>query len=392
MVDGRGHAGGESLRTFPFGENLAVLSPDRDSLLILNPAARLIWECLAEGHDPDRLAGEVSLHFGIPRETAHKDVESVVQASLGKGFLAAGEGRGYPEQRVARRDLAGSRPLKQDRQLATQKAYRLSDIPFCIRFYSAEIAAIFRSVLGHVEVPLSPLVKTVFEVSSEGSRYVLKKDGNEIGRESSPTGLRHSLIVEITRSSYPQMDWLIFMHAGAIADGQRCIVFPGVAGCGKSTLVAALMYAGFRYVAEDLVPMSRGFSVAPIPARLCIRDGGWLALRREFPEIQALRDSRRRKNGSKYITPPPCPHGLPPHLPVHCLVFPDYAPGQELEISSISSEAALARLVQTGAWFEKNMDDAAVEALLSWIQVTPAYQLRYAALGDAVTSVRKLLR
>ena len=383
-------AGGGSLRAFPFGENLAVLSPDRDSMLVLNSSARLIWEYLSEGQDLDCLVDEISLHFGVPREKAVKDVESVFQASLGKGFLTAGEGGRNPEKRAARRDLP-SRSLKQVGQPVVEKAYRLSDVPFRIRFYAAEIAAIFRLVLGHLEVPLSPHIETVFEVSAEDSCYVLTKDGDEIGRESSPNALRHLLVFEIAKVSYPRMDWLIFMHAGAIADGQRCIVFPGVPGCGKSTLVAALIHAGFRYVAEDLVPVSREFGVVPVPARLCIRNGGWLALLREFPEIQALPDSGR-ENGSKYVTPPPCAEILPPHLPVHCLVFPDYSPGRALEISSISSEYALARLVQTGSWFEKNMDDSAVEALLHWIQVTPAYQLCYAALGDAVTAVRSLLR
>lgn len=272
-----------------------------------------------------------------------------------------------------------------------QRAYQLSNVPFCIRFHSAEIAAVFRLVLGHMEItPLSP-VKNFFEVATEGNSYILCKDGTEVGRETSPDSLRHSLLFEISKISYPHMDWLIFMHAGAIADGRRCIVFPGLPGCGKSTLVAALIHNGFRYVAEDIVPMSVGLSVAPVPVRLCIREGGWLALRQEFPDIQALSGGRRWAHDSGYMTLPSCPDGFPPHLPVHCLVFPEYAPGRTLEITPISGEEVLARLIRTGAWFDEALDDGKVEALLRWIQDTPAYQLCYSALKDAVASVRKLL-
>jgi hypothetical protein len=382
------------LHTFSFGESLIIVSPLWDSLVLLNSTARFIWELLTQDQAPGIISGEISARFGISREKAQEDVGSVLRLWNSDRFpLSALSEDEY--QAIA---AGGNLPLdalslEQDRQTASQHCYQLSDIPFSISFHSGEIESIIQCVLGHLENSKFANSKCRFEVSIEDTGYCLRKDGIEVGRGTSPHSLRHTLIYEIAKASYPGLEWLIFMHAAAVNNGERCIVLPGHTGCGKSTLAAALINRGFNYCAEDIVPLTRhNWEIAPMPTRLCLREGGWQAFNHEHPGIQALPGGCRWGKQLHYLTPPEIGNHVSYNLPAHCLVFPEYTPCQSVQISPLSSEEMLARLIHTGAWFSNPLDGKIIEELISWIQATPAYQLRYENLKEAVLTIDNLMR
>jgi hypothetical protein len=374
--------------TFPLGEALTVVSPLWDSLVILNSTARMVWEMLAQGQPPDSVIRRLIFLFGIPEKKAREDVGAVVR------LWSSGE---FPNCSLEAPDLNGIRrthdELEQDRQPISQHFYALSDIPFCIRFHSAEIESILQSVIGHIEKRDSPESRHAFEIKIQDSGFCLLKDDVEVGQETLPHRVRHDLIYEISKISYPDMQWLIFLHAGAVSDGERGVVLPGLPGCGKSTLTGALTLEGFRYIGEDIVPLSRRpWSIAPVPTRICLREGGWLALSRDYPDAQALPGGYRWGEPLRYLTPPPMQQQAPHPVPINCLVFPEYVSGHSVQLNLLSSEDKLARLIQTGAWFSDPLNKGRIEELLEWIQSTPGFQLRYATLHDAVTAIRKLMR
>jgi hypothetical protein len=341
---------------------------------------------LQEGFDSKEVADFMASHFGIPAEAVRKDIADI---------LLLWESRDF-SRLIRNQETAPVNPnemplLEQDRQPVSERTYLLSDVPFRIRFHSEVVAAIFDLVLGHLEAPASTIPSRVFEVLVEETCYRLLLDNIEVGRETSPRALRHALVYEIAKISYPKSEWLIFLHAGAASIGKRCIVLPGLPFCGKSTLTAALVQEGFRYIAEDIVPVSLELVVAPVPARLCLREGGWRALRQEYPNVQALPGGLRWSQELRCITPSPGRENSPQKLPVHCLVFPEYIAGQACELNPISSEEVLARMIQAGAWFEDPVSEARLEELLGWIQATPGYHLRYGGLREAISSIRSLL-
>jgi len=351
-----------------------------------------VWELLAQGQAPDCVAGHLASLYGITPERALEDVDYVhhLWESKAPSFIAL-SGQGPPIDSREDGSPIDFQSLEQDRQPVSQRTYRLSGIPFGIRFHSTEIEAILQSVLGHVEEPAATAPSHHFEVLIDGEVYCLRRDGIEVARETLPHSIRHALVFEIAKISYPELRWLIFLHAGAIRDGEGCVLLPGLPGCGKSTLTAALVHRGFQYVAEDIVPISRkGHLVAPVQTRIWLREGGWQALSREIPELQALPGSPRWGREVRYLTPPGIQRSLPDHLPVRCLAFPEYLPGQPPRISPLSAEDTLARLIQTGAWFGDSIDDTQIEELLDWIQATPSYQLRYGTFQDAISAIRSL--
>jgi hypothetical protein len=80
---------------------------------------------------------------------------------------------------------------------------------------------------------------------------------------------------------------LYSVHAGGVAVDERAIVLAGASGSGKSTLAVALARAGFDFLADDMVFLSRdGAAVRvhsfPDEADLTDASAAW------FPELSAL--------------------------------------------------------------------------------------------------------
>jgi hypothetical protein len=372
--------------TFSFGDSLVVLSPRWDSLVLLNPTARSIWDDLQKGQSQEKAVANLASHFSIPHEEARADAEPVIRLWNSIDLPSS-----VPETQASR---LSPHPLslEQDRQPAFRHDYTLTKVPFSILFQSAEIEAILGSVLGHLEVNSHASPDHVFEVQVKQTGYILLKDGIEVAGETQPHSIRHALLYEIARISYPGAQWLVFTHAGAIGDGKRCILMPGLPGCGKSTLTTALVLEGLRYVSEDIVPISRKpWSVAPVPVRICLREGGYLALKRDFPEIQTVCGGSRYGRQLRYFTPPAIRERFPSHLPVHALVFPEFVQGHQARLNPISPEDTLARLIQTGAWFNDSLNAGIIEELLDWIQSTPGYEICYGDLKGAIPIIRDLL-
>jgi hypothetical protein len=369
--------------TFVLGNGLIVHSHLRDSLVILNSTARLIWEMLADSRDPSTIASTLAYAFDISQEKARQDVESVFRLWNSEEFPDI-------QPIMVERSLSAT-DIRQDRQPVSRKTYLLSDVAFSIDFCSSEIESIIHAVLGHRECSSVTETSDLFEVLVDESDYCLKKNGFEVARENSPHSLRHALVYEAAKASYPDSQWLIFLHAGAVSDGKRSILMPGLPGCGKSTLTASLALEGFYYVCEDIAPITRNpWSVASVQTRICLREGGLIALKQKYPDLETVRGGRRWGRQLRYLTPPTIEKDLT-RVPVHCIIFPEYTPEAALQLIPISSEEKLARLLQTGAWFSEPQDEERIKELLAWIEATPGYQIRYHNSEEAIVSIKRLI-
>jgi hypothetical protein len=370
--------------SFVLGKSLVVPNSLLDSLTILNPTARLIWERLSDCPNPKSVANELAFHFNIPQKRAMQDVESIFHLWNSREFPAT------IQPSIDNEELPDQIDLEQDKQDLSRRTYALSNVIFRIDFYSVEMEAIMQAVLGHLEHPESRAYDHSFEVLIDRTEYCLKKNDIEVGREKNPHRLRHELVYEIAKSSYPDSEWLVFLHAGAISDDKHCILLPGNPFCGKSTLTASLTLEGLHYICEDIAPIARrSWSVCPVQTRICLREGGWRVLSQQHPGIKSVQGGRRWRKQLRYLTPPKALKQS--QFSVHCIVFPEYIPDQTFQFTPISSEDKLTRLIQTGAWFGDSLNQEWIEELLEWIESTPGYQLRYQNTQEAVDAIRNLL-
>ena len=63
----------------------------------------------------------------------------------------------------------------------------------------------------------------------------------------------------------------VFLHAGAVEIDNAAVLLPGEGGSGKSTLVAALLRAGARFLADDMVAIDEASKIHPCPGSINLR-------------------------------------------------------------------------------------------------------------------------
>ena len=99
------------------------------------------------------------------------------------------------------------------------------------------------------------------------------------GIERAPEGVALAQVVwEVNRGVVEEAGDRLLLHAAAAERDGRIVVLAGPQGSGKSTLVTALVCAGFRYVTDEAVAIGPGGAVEPYPKPISLRGDSLAAL------------------------------------------------------------------------------------------------------------------
>lgn len=185
----------------------------------------------------------------------------------------------------------------------------------------------------------------------------------------------------------------VLLHAGALACEDKAIIMAAPPGSGKSTLAAAMMLRGFRLLSDefgvlcpetgDLLPMLkpvalknqsveliRSFAADAVigPLYTGTRKGDVAHLAPDEASVDALHRSAR------------------PAL----VIFPAYRTDAPLTCRRLSAEQAFARLAFNSFNYDL-LGPAGFEAVGDVIDASPAYELHYSRLDEAIERIRELL-
>jgi hypothetical protein len=147
----------------------------------------------------------------------------------------------------------------------SQVTFSTLGVGFTVRATDVRFGDVVRELMAAFGAAESADV--VFSVVGGGDHYQLfDRDRVKIaagtGTEVAMRLLRHlnHEVVERVTS--------LAIHAGAVAGAHAVIAFPGPAGTGKSTLVAACLQRGFDYVTDEVVVVRPDLAVDPYPKPL----------------------------------------------------------------------------------------------------------------------------
>ena len=159
---------------------------------------------------------------------------------------------------------------------------------------------------------------------------------------------------------------LIWLHAGAVARGEQCVVLPGPWGSGKSTLVCELCDLGWSYFSDDIVPIDpRSGLVLPFPQTPQMRDLPNGELGRE--QLSSL-PKRAVKLASDQI-------GREPSQLAR-IVLPRFDRHVEPGLAPYSPALAVGELLESCLSAARDQDSA-IPALCELVERAPAYRLIY---------------
>ena len=250
-------------------------------------------------------------------------------------------------------------------------------------------------MLGHLEIPGIRHADITLEVQQDERGFYLIADNVVTRYCTSEDELAPLLHGSVLSSTYSATDCLLAIHAGAVSNGETCLVFPALPGSGKSTLTAALIASGYRYCTDELVLLQRQtHRIQAITMAPAIKTGSWEVLRTYYPGIENLPVyTRPDKQKVRYLQPEKrqLPQDMAQSHKVQALVFPAYQAGAPSALTPVSAADALCRMTEAGTDIKGGLDLPHVTDIVDWIGGVDSYELRYNDLDDAISHTRILL-
>lgn len=239
-------------------------------------------------------------------------------------------------------------------------------------------------------------VATRLQVVLDDGEYWLSRSGVGV---TGPFN-RHGAFLEIQRhllsTAHAPRRTNLILHASAILDEtiDRSIILAGGSGSGKSSLTAAFLFRGYRFLADDTAIIdadTRELWRLRLPLRL--KEGTWRYVRSRVAEAFDRWDSIREPSGREVwrLHPKLSATSERSFAPTcAAILFLIYESGASMEVSKIETLAALALMVESGAWFETS--EQAMADTIHWLSGVPCYSVIFSSAEDVVTAVQDLFR
>lgn len=368
----------------PLGDGWVVAEPERDRLLVLNSTARLIWDLWQQGQDADTIAETLVARYDIDQAQAEADVRQAIADWQRPAVPSAAlQDDHWPTQ--AQLDI---QPDTNSASLVDH--YRIHTTPIRVICSVPVIRDAIHPLLAHMATSALQPATTTYHVDATADGYRLRQGLRVIYQGPSLDLAAVMLQHEAQLAAYRDNDNLCVLHAGGVARGDQCILMPGIAGAGKSTLTAALLHSGLDYLSDDTVPISAASGYAiPLTPPLCIKAGSIGALRGHYPLLASQRVYQRTDQRVRYLAPPAASLAGRHERQVLALIFPQYQPGSEARLNEIPPTQAFAWLVEAGIFAHRPRDPARLAALVNWFDGLRSYRLQYDDLDDACRRVHE---
>lgn len=347
-------------------------------LFRLNRAAALMWRGLRRGEPAAAIVDALARAQGAEAAVVRRDLAAFVAAAQGAGLLGPGAAQAAEGGMDARPPQ--TRP-------ALDGTYRLGEVVVRVTCHPAEVAAAFAPLAAPARVSDLGPAEVRIALFRAGGAFVLNCDGRVVERLDTASAARWAMVRQLVARAR-RRPWLALLHAGALALPAGALLLCGDSGTGKSSLLAGLVHAGFRFMADDMVPLEAGSGLVwPVPLAISIKQGSWPALRALFPELAEAEVVRFGGRTMRYLWPGA--RAVPVDsagCPAAAVLFPQYVEGAPAALSRLDPVEALTRLGEGGSVLPAT--DAGLTEFLAWWGRLPAYRLTYGQLDEAARAVR----
>ena len=280
-----------------FRSHLVWLQKSNTYLMLKEPAFDILT-FTAIGSAIELICDHLKNQYGIPTDQATHLIEGFQNELALLNYSAAGD---------------------EHEELEPYRSYSFN--PYSLRYYKTGNKIIefsfetplFESYLhplvAHLEVEPTTNADSTFEMFGLNRRIVLRKtntlapdkskaktiDGKSenvnlvLGtfKDEETHLLKGKIFIHMACAIYdmPEEDWLMAVHASALTNGKKTILFTASPGGGKSTLAALLQKYGYRLVSDDFVPIDQKGLACYFPAAMSVKEGALKTLLPYYPSL-----------------------------------------------------------------------------------------------------------
>ena len=246
-------------------------------------------------------------------------------------------------------------------------------------------------LIKHLETTEDFTSKSQFELFNYNERVYFRLNKKLIGswdkNESHLTKGRIFIELVNVLHNKTDADWLMTVHASAISDGRKTILFSAAPGSGKSTIAALLQTQGYKIISDDFVPIEKStFKAYPFPIALSVKEGSFDLLKHHYPELE--KKQIITLNPEKRIKYLPIDNNIMKMaFPVKEFIFIKYDKSVEFSMEKIEVADAIKTLFEE-AWIPPQPDNVAI--FLDKITNISFYRLTYSNNKKALEAISQL--
>lgn len=361
--------------------------PVTDKLLILNATAKTVWDLVGQGYEAHEIARVFAQSFGVSEPQATRDVANVLTDLT--------DTRPQEDEHVSLDAWAVDQitTASVDRaKLADCGVYRFGARRIRVRSAVAELDESFFLRFQH-RVTVDCQGADELNISRDGLVFRLTFGGRVVA-EAKTIGQAVTHLVELLMSvEHSHQSVLAYCHAGAVSRGGRNLLMPGGSGVGKSTLTGFLAAHGFAYLGDDTIAIGEDdMSLLPLPTSLSIKAGSWTLLEPRFPTLRTLATLERYGRSIRYVAPDGNYESLQTAPAPNAIVFPAYSPGKATpQLTPVRPIQTMVHLLGAHARLSRPATEIKLAKFVRFVEQTPAYELSYSELPDAMKAIEELL-
>ena len=145
-------------------------------------------------------------------------------------------------------------------------------------------------LISHLETTEENSEIPLFELFAHGESIIFRFNGEVKGiwtpdETHLVKGLIFMFLINVMYQKTDD-DWLMTVHASAITNGKKTILFSAAPGNGKTTMAALLQSKGYQLISDDFVPIDRNSLHAyPFPIAMSVKEGSMDLLASHYPSL-----------------------------------------------------------------------------------------------------------
>ncbi len=243
----------------------------------------------------------------------------------------------------------------------------------------------------HLETKRKNLYQTHFELFTHKHRVIFrlnnKIQGNWAYNESHL--IKGKIFMSLMNSIYNKTDsdWLMSVHASAVSNGKKTILFSAPPNSGKSTIATLLLKIGYHVISDDFVAIDRHFFKAyPFPLAISVKESALNLLAPYFPALKQKQLTYINSEKSvKYL--PFDENSADMILPVREFIFIKYDKTIDFKLDKLNSLHSIKLLLEQ-TWVSPTFKS--VETLFEKIERCSFFQLTYSNNDRALQAITQL--
>lgn len=358
--------------------SLVLFHAERRSLHTLNASARAVWEAI-DGRTPVRqIAERLAEAFAGDAGQISSDVQRTIE------ILSSFRAVDFGPPPAARRPVAATAPRALARDWGRAAgAFRALDSVFEVRSSESTVLGRLARILEPLLDPARPEPAAQYEIRTVGpDRYTVRHGDYVLCERAEPASAVDSVLWHVNRLAAEGVTRAVCLHAAAVAWRDRIAVLPAVSEAGKSTLAAAMVAQGARYLSDELaaIDVDSGH-VRPYPKALSLSAESVALIEPLAARLATQPDAHEWQIDPLDIG------AIGAAGPVAAVIVPRYKADSPLVLETLTGLDALHALLDNSLPFDA-VGGRGFEVLGGIASTVPVYRMTYSSLVEACRAVR----